>query len=505
MQGVGAFVFLRLFCPALMSPHLFGLVPSKADDKTSKTFVLLAKALMMLAKDWKQGDDAGKQADSQQPLQEGRLDPIRSVLGSWLQVSPSWGPEAFDLSSADHRLSLSPLMLQRTAPAYEDYITVVSSLDPHSIAAASTTRQPGVTTPLVSNLAASLDEDDRFVHHLTVGKKSSLCPLHREAVGEPPYLVDGMAAMAGLVTLVADHADLVLDQVTPLATPDQQASDALKTSLKDFVTLCCVLEEKAGRFIDRAGFNPSPLPVYPTLRPDAAHWSGGATIAGAPWSTVSTGRIACPSSKIEIPKTKLSDASRRGDRKAVAGQSGSHPSDNGKRLLGSRGGPGHTASYGSMRYGEGSTPEEQDEPGSGSRRDPRQYRRPSTASGGITSPPVSAHINLPEVIKPGPSSAGPNDDAEVAAMDLREARRFSKDSWRSTSNKTVRRPSAPASDPLDQLESSIRRSSDATTRGIPVMAAAGSSHLTMSETIEEVSGSGKDKKRWWKRKGKEAS
>lgn len=47
--SVAGFIFLRFFTPALLSPKLFNLLPQFADEKTSRTYTLLAKTLQNLA------------------------------------------------------------------------------------------------------------------------------------------------------------------------------------------------------------------------------------------------------------------------------------------------------------------------------------------------------------------------------------------------------------------------------------------------------------------------
>lgn len=47
--SVSGFLFLRLFCPAILNPKLFGLARDFPDAKTARTLTLLAKTLQCLA------------------------------------------------------------------------------------------------------------------------------------------------------------------------------------------------------------------------------------------------------------------------------------------------------------------------------------------------------------------------------------------------------------------------------------------------------------------------
>jgi hypothetical protein len=46
---VGGFLFLRFFCPAIISPEGFGLLPEPPNVKARRCFVLIAKALQNLS------------------------------------------------------------------------------------------------------------------------------------------------------------------------------------------------------------------------------------------------------------------------------------------------------------------------------------------------------------------------------------------------------------------------------------------------------------------------
>jgi hypothetical protein len=47
--SVSGFLFLRLICPAVLNPKLFGLVRESIEPKTARTLTLLAKTLQCLS------------------------------------------------------------------------------------------------------------------------------------------------------------------------------------------------------------------------------------------------------------------------------------------------------------------------------------------------------------------------------------------------------------------------------------------------------------------------
>jgi len=47
--AVTGFIFLRFFCPAILNPHLYGLVTDHPSEIASRNFTLISKTLMNLA------------------------------------------------------------------------------------------------------------------------------------------------------------------------------------------------------------------------------------------------------------------------------------------------------------------------------------------------------------------------------------------------------------------------------------------------------------------------
>lgn len=253
MQGVGAFVFLRLICPAITAPHLYGLVAFAPDaENAGKVLMLVAKILLGLAN--KRG-------------------------------------APFD---ADERPGLALLndFLQQTAPAYDDYITLVSTsdIDPYASPKVSAgkrgsggrgeeaaRRQKGSKHSATSLRGAMADETDRTVRKMIDQKWPRLSQLHREAVASPPYLLDESLALASFVSFIARNTDGSLledcevhQQSSDEAVgnpPNQEETDVSgghkgdgnvsREPFQRFLDLCLDHEQRLGYYIDRAGFEPA--------------------------------------------------------------------------------------------------------------------------------------------------------------------------------------------------------------------------------------------------------
>jgi hypothetical protein len=219
IQGVGAFVFLRLFCAALNAPQLYGLTPSQPDRSAQRKLLLLSKVLLALAS--------------------------KKV--------------AFDKDKDWELLPLSDL-LRTYSSAYDDYISVVSTEPP--------------TAPPVQLLGTRID-DDAEIQAAALRKLSSLSPLHRESIPRAPYMIDQSQALAAFVAFVADAAEEREHVNPPLGSVDGvwAASDAgdhdgksdareattIRQRTQEFVQICCRIEEAAGMCIDQAGYDPRPI------------------------------------------------------------------------------------------------------------------------------------------------------------------------------------------------------------------------------------------------------
>lgn len=229
-QGVGAFVFLRLICPAITSPNLYGLMGSAPDPQSAKTLMLLAKVFLALA---------NKRA-------------------------------SFDKDKEPWLTRLNDFLAQH-ASAYDDFITIVS------------------TEAETSSKAEPLgDEKDHGFQKLLKVRTDGLDTLHRESIPRLGLKLDHTQAMAMLVSYIVreasadDYEDYSQDNTnssfnsTGLMSPlmssgmvsglhhQQHSSDqseAKMEKLNDFIDLCCDLEDQVGYHIDRAGPNPESMSV----------------------------------------------------------------------------------------------------------------------------------------------------------------------------------------------------------------------------------------------------
>ncbi|CAO1630325.1 unnamed protein product [Parajaminaea phylloscopi] len=258
IQGVGLFLFLRLFCPAITSPHQYGLVPSAPDAEVSKSLKQLAKMLWDLTA--KRGPAEGKDKDP------------------WSR----------------------PI---------EDYIRQSSSASDDFIAAVSSSERASQKAPHQAPLA----EDEDIMRHFIADRTRDLWQLHREAVSSDRYMLDPSLALASLASFIARKApaSLLCERPAPSSSHDceptgAQHEDAAKlrdperaARVVDFVRACCKVEERTGYCVDKAGLDPEPL----SYADDDLH------AQSVPFSTVATGKAAVRSTPPET-SSRLSNPNK---------------------------------------------------------------------------------------------------------------------------------------------------------------------------------------------------
>lgn len=228
IQGVGAFIFLRLFCAALNAPQLYGLTTSQPSRVAQRKLLLLSKVLLAMAS--------------------------KRV--------------AFD---QDKDWELAPLndFLRNYSSAYDDYITVVS------------TEPPKATK--VDMLGFRYD-DDQALHEAVLQRLPTLQPLHRESVPNAPYMLDQPLALASFVSYVvtaieesvsartiwSNGGSRVEDHDCARDIHDCDQSEAhellrkrsmVRKQVDEFVAICSKVEEMAGFHVQQAGYEPKPIAV----------------------------------------------------------------------------------------------------------------------------------------------------------------------------------------------------------------------------------------------------
>ena len=206
IQGVGAFVFLRLICPAITTPNLYGLMGCAPNSASSKTLMLVAKVFLALANK-RVGFDKDKEP---------------------------WLVQANDF-------------LVQQSDAYDDFITYVST-------------EPPKQEPQKESLG---NEADYGYQKVIKERANGLLLLHRESLPSPNYMLDHALALASLVSYVVRAANVELYQ------DGQQQRDESFNRFDSFVDLCCDVEDQAGYYLDRAGYNPEPIDVSEGLQYEA--------------------------------------------------------------------------------------------------------------------------------------------------------------------------------------------------------------------------------------------
>lgn len=241
MQAVGAFVFLRLICPSIRAPQLFGLTAGKPDEGADRTLGYLSKVMLAMA-----NKNLDKDKDS-------------------------WLVQARDFLNA-------------TAHEYDDFIDVLS-LDRPSHQRTLSMVNPSNTHPTSDGERLFGDESDVEFQRFAESRLLGLRRLHRESIPRQPQHLDKGIALATLVSYAVRNAQLgdeyerrtsFNDGENELAihhhnddginngrsTPSFHSGGAESESemrLNLFMDLCCDIEDSAGYYIDRAGFNPAPI------------------------------------------------------------------------------------------------------------------------------------------------------------------------------------------------------------------------------------------------------
>jgi len=200
IQGVGAFVFLRLICPAITTPHLYGLMGSSPSGPTSKTLMLIAKVFLALA----------------------------NKKASFDKDKEPWLIQANDF-------------LAEQGPVYDDFITFIST-EPSSL----------------ETVKESLGDDVDYSFQRSIKTLTKTLPtLYRESLPSQEYMLDRPLALAEMVSYVVREAIVEM----PMEGGGQHRNgdkDGLG-KYHAFVDLCCDIEDKTGIYLDRAGCNPEPI------------------------------------------------------------------------------------------------------------------------------------------------------------------------------------------------------------------------------------------------------
>ncbi|KAK7203053.1 hypothetical protein BZA70DRAFT_291488 [Myxozyma melibiosi] len=164
--GVSGFLFLRFFCPAVLNPHLFGLVRDHPGPRSQRTLVLIAKGLQGLANRTTFGAKEPWMAPMNAFLQQ-RIEEFKEFI---VDVS-TWRTRVYPAANADHHVVSSP-----DADGGNDY------LDDNEIEA--TQRSLFMVPYQIPNTVLS-----------------RLPTAFRDGVPSLPYLIDRPATLAALVEL----------------------------------------------------------------------------------------------------------------------------------------------------------------------------------------------------------------------------------------------------------------------------------------------------------------
>ena len=109
-KAVGGFVFLRLLCPAIVAPHVYGLLPENPNETSQRYFILIAKTLQNLANETLPGTNE----EFMEPINEFITKNISS-LHAWIDslcANPNDSDATKELSVPDSTINASIAYMQ---------------------------------------------------------------------------------------------------------------------------------------------------------------------------------------------------------------------------------------------------------------------------------------------------------------------------------------------------------------------------------------------------------
>ncbi|KAL1951926.1 hypothetical protein VTO73DRAFT_1075 [Trametes versicolor] len=217
-QSVSAFCFLRFIVPAILHPHLFGLLPGLPDVPVQRSLTLIAKVVQSLA-----------------------------------NLNPTVQKEDYMRGVKD--------FLNDSLHAMIDYILVVSTPE---------TGNKGPSTPLSS------DKHERLRIMNALRQRSATAPvLHREAIPLLPYMLDIPRHLAVVTSVVVRYSRTQNFQAAkPSVSSNSNGSGTDDRFFAEFCSRCMEVEEQALFRVSKLAARPRrqysepaifPLPRVPSM------------------------------------------------------------------------------------------------------------------------------------------------------------------------------------------------------------------------------------------------
>ncbi|CAD6959456.1 unnamed protein product [Tilletia controversa] len=266
-QAVGAFAFLRLICPAIATPHLYGILPAAPEQRTTKVLTTLAKVILSLAN-------------------------RRTGFDTWLAPMTA--------------------LLQTQEKLYDDYIDTISTPPAEA--------RPTTYIPFG-------EEDDKTFARAIQEKIAHLYPIHSESIPSVNFAMDEPLALAAFTSYVARNvpSELVDGDTSIIASTgdggmqlDLESLGSQGDLLRRFTRHACIVEEHAGYYVDKAGYDASPLEIVDR---SVKHQNMNTTLA-----TVSVGKASTPISMTSLRHfAKTSPGRRRGATVSASGSGHREP------------------------------------------------------------------------------------------------------------------------------------------------------------------------------------